>query len=73
MSRPPACRAHPPTRPRAHETKNLFLEETAALFDGDEAIERLEHVAGVAHLGKDSEGGVQKFREEVKEQASGLL
>jgi len=51
------------------ETRNLSLEETAALFDGEEAIERLEQVAGVAQLGKTA--GTHETREDVDEKTSG--
>ncbi|KAF7964943.1 hypothetical protein HWV62_1464 [Athelia sp. TMB] len=37
------------------ETKNLSLEETAALFDGEEAIERLEQAAHVGDVREDAD------------------
>ncbi|KZP23027.1 hexose transporter [Athelia psychrophila] len=36
------------------ETKNLSLEETAALFDGEEAIERLEQIAHAKDVHSDN-------------------
>ncbi|TDL25203.1 hexose transporter [Rickenella mellea] len=46
------------------ETKNRTLEETAALFDGEEALDHIAHNA-VAHLG----GG--EVRDEASEKGSG--
>ncbi|KZP06402.1 hypothetical protein FIBSPDRAFT_1053552 [Athelia psychrophila] len=46
------------------ETKNLSLEETAALFDGKEAVECLEQVAHVAQ-------GKHEVKEDVNEKGSG--
>ncbi|KZP03684.1 hypothetical protein FIBSPDRAFT_915269 [Athelia psychrophila] len=48
------------------ETKNLSLEETAALFDSEEAIERLEQVA---HLAEGKNVGTHEMRE-VNEKGS---
>lgn len=48
------------------ETKNLTLEETAALFDGEDALDQIMHKAAAhdantdASLGKQSEGGVDQ-------------
>jgi len=48
------------------ETKNLSLEETAALFDGEEALEQLEHTAQVK-LGQEKAHDV---REDIDEKGS---
>lgn len=45
------------------ETKNLTLEETAALFDGDEAVENITaatHGDGAVHDEKGSESFITK-------------
>ena len=50
------------------ETKNRTLEETAALFDGEEVLEQIEHHAAVH-----AEAEIKEIREEEEKESNSSL